>query len=310
MTQRYRYCGLELASELALPELPLSESCAPVDLVIRQASVPRRLAAARLRVETYEYNDHEALWRLEGVGRYRVAEAGRLIEVEPAALADAASVRLFLLRPVFALAAVMRGDGILNAAAVERDGQVFAFIGPSASGKSSAAALLVQRGCRLVSDALLRVARDEAGRMQAHPQAPGLWLWPDAVKAFGLDADDIVRPGLGLRRWACPTVERPFPLARVALLREHQGDALELFEPSPRQGRHAFDMLLRQIAGNTWTEGLADRRGLFQWSSRIAQQAVVEQLELPWGWEQLESLGELLDGWTRIAPVPGVSARS
>jgi len=304
MTRRYRYCGLELDSDLEFPELPLAPATAPADLVIRRAALPPRLARADLRLETYEYNDHEALWRLDGVARYRIAERGRLIEWDPAPLADTASLRLFLLQPVFALAGVLRGEGMLNAAAVERDGRVFAFIGPSASGKSSAAAMLIRDGARLVGDSLLRVTRDAEGRMLAHPQAPWLWLWPDALKHLRLDlaSTEPTRPGLALRRWPGPMAERPLPLARVAILREQKNDDLEWFESSPRQGRHAFEMLLQHSAGSTWNDTLANRRGLFQWSTGIARQAVVERLELPWGWDRLDALGEQLAAWCRGDP--------
>lgn len=299
MTERYRYCGLELDSDLELPELPVSVADGPADLVIRQAAVPHRIDAARQRVKTYEYNDREALWRLDGVARYRIAEQGRLIEVEAASASDADSVRLFLLQSVFALAALLRGELMLNAAAVARDGQVTAFIGPAASGKSTAAAVLLRRGWRLVGDSLLRVSRDADGRMLAHPQAPWLWLWPDSLERLGFDvaAGEPLRPELALRRLSRPVLDQPLPLARVAILREQKSDDLDLFEPTPRQGAQAFEMLLHHSAGSTWLDSLADRRRLFLWSTHIARQAIVERLEIPWGWEQLDCLGERLADW-------------
>lgn len=299
--RHYRYCGLHLASALALPELPeIRDASMLPDLHIVFAAVPARLATAIHRTETYEIDRSEALWRLAGVARYRISDSGRRIEVEPAALADAASVRLFLLQPVFALAAVLRGDGLLSAAAVARDGQVTAFIGPAASGKSTAAAVLLRRGWRLVSDSLLRITRDATtGQMLAHPQAPWLWLWPDAIRHLdlGAAATASLRPTLALRRLTYPAAEQPLPVTRIAILREQRSDDPDLFESTVRQGRHAFEMLLQHNAGNTWIAPLADRRRLFQWSTRIAQQALVERLEVPWGWAQLDALSAQLDRW-------------
>lgn len=161
---------------------------------------------------------------------------GRRLDVAPASDAVAASLRLLLLHPVFALAGVLRGDWLLNAAAVERDGEVTAFIGPSASGKSTAVALLLRRGFTLVSDNRLRLTREADGRYLAHPQAPWLQLWPDTVRQLGLEEapQEPARPGIALGRLAVPCLAEPRPLARIGLLREQRGNELDAFAPSPR----------------------------------------------------------------------------
>jgi hypothetical protein len=204
-----------------------------------------------------------------------------------------------LLHPLMALAAVRRGDWMLNAAAVERDGQVFAFIGPSASGKSTAAALLIKRGFRLVSDGLLRVTRSADGAWLAHPQAPWLQLWPDTLKHLDLDETDLspVRPGLRLTRWPSPCITEPLPLARIGLLHEQRGNDLEDFVPSARAGTRGVETLLTHTAGSTWLEELADRHALFQWAVGLKAKIPLERLEVPWGWERLEALGAQLGDW-------------
>ncbi len=261
MTSGYRYCDLTLASDWPLCGLPLTDATvaeaehAP-DLEIVLGSVPRSLPDEQRRTATFAHNGREALWWLDGIGRCWISADGRRIRVQPESepepepsadpLGDqdhdadgdshANALGLMLLQPLMALAAVRRGDWMLNAAAVERNGQVFAFIGPSASGKSTAAALLIKRGFRLVSDGLLRVTRSADGEWLAHPQASWLQLWPDALKHLGLDEADLntVRPGLRLTRWPSPCITEPLPLARIGLLREQRGNDLEDFVPSAR----------------------------------------------------------------------------
>lgn len=303
MNTFYRYCGLILRSDLDFPELPIvrTEADTSADLTVRQSPVPHSLSDAVYRAHTYEHNGREALWRLEGVARYRVSDSGRTIEVDADPRAEAAVVRLFLLRPVFALAGVLRGEWLLSASAVEREGRVSAFVGPSASGKSTAAAALLNRGYRLASDSLLRVTRASDGCMLAHPQAPWLWLWPDAIKHLGLDeaSTESLRSGISLRRMSHTIIDKPLPLTRVAVLREQRGDDLELFAPSAQKGAKAFDMLLQFTAGITWLGALADRRRLFLWSAQIAASAKVEQLDIPWGWEHINALVEQLEKWEK-----------
>ena len=299
MNSLYRYCGLTLAADRPLPELPAAARDMIPDLEIVNGDVPAALPDEICRTATFAHNGREALWWLEGIGRFQVAAAGRRITVEPALAADDASLRLMLLHPVFALAGVLRGDWLLNAAAVEREGQVCAFIGPSASGKSTAAAILLQAGYRLVSDGLLRVTRDAQGRFLAHPQAPWLQLWPDTIRHLELAVTPRsgVRPGLALLRLALPLCDRPLPLARIGLLREQRGNDLEGFVPSRRPGASGFETLLQHTAGNAWLDDLADRRALFQWGVALTAQCIIERLEVPWGWDRLDNLAAELAVW-------------
>ena len=106
-----------------------------------------------------------------------------------------------------------------------------------------------------------------------------------------------MRPGLRLSRWSSPCITEPLPLARIGLLREQRGNDLEDFVPSARAGTRGVETLLKHTAGGTWLEELADRRGLFQWAVGLKAQVPLERLEVPWGWERLEALGEQFAEW-------------
>ena len=296
----YRYCGLTLRSTLALPELEPAAAGEAVALEIREASVPATLAGAARRAPLFEIGADEALWRLDGVARYRIADGGRLIEVEPAPRAAPEAVRLLLLQPVFTLAALLRGEFLLNAAAVEVGGSVIAFTGPSAAGKSTAAAILASHGYDVVADGLLRLTLGPEGGVLAHPQAPWLLLWPDAVERLVLGrVARPVRPGIELRRVGLSAAPGPLPLARIAVLREQRGDDLERFEPVAKRGLGGFEALLANTAGGLWIDGDAElRRRHFPWAAAVAGAARVEHLELPWGWSRLDPLAEALERWS------------
>lgn len=301
MTKFYRYCGLLLKSELNLPELPtVSDVGVLADISLHFAKVPAHLPNAVHRTQTYEHNGLEALWRLDGVVRFRVREGGRTIEIDPERGVDLASVRAFLLQPVFALASVLRSDWLLSAAAVAREGRVFALIGHSASGKSTVAAELVSEGYELVSDSLLRITSDESGRMLAHPQAPWLCLWPDAIDFHGLHpkASEKLRPGIKVQRMEFSTVESPMPLERIAILSSRRGHISNLRQTVVKPNVHAFSLLLHHTAGATWlgTLGHAQRR-LFQFCVQIASTTVLEELDIPdRGKKSTPVLGRLT-GW-------------
>lgn len=307
--RRVRYCGLVLDSALALPGLPEASPEAPTDLEVLLGPVPEALPGERRRSATWAHDGRSALWWLEGVGRYHLAEGGRRITLQPdphpGHQADEAGLRLMLLQPVMALAGVLRGDWMLNAAAVERDGEVCAFIGPSASGKSTAAALMVAEGWRLVSDSLLRVSVGADGRLLAHPQAPWLELWPDSIEhalAQPGGTGEALRPGLALRRIPAAKAEGALPLARIGRLKEQRGNDLGDFLSRPRGGRQGFQTLLQHTAGKTWHEQLGSRRALFEWAVALTTRCPLASLDLPWGWSQCGALGEALRQWCRGGP--------
>lgn len=328
----YDYCGIPLASQLELPALPLSERVSPKrsapslvsstgvsvsagawvtdaepatptiqspEIQIHFGSVSLSLDNEQRRTATFAHNGREAIWWLDGIGRFRISANGHQIQVEPAPNADPAALGLMLLQPIMALASLRRSDWMLQAAAVERDGRVFALIGPSASGKSTAAALLLKRGFRLVSDGLLRVTRAADGTWLAWPQAPWLQLWPDVTQRLEINEADLalVRAGLRLQRWSQPCVTKALPLARIGLLREQRGNDLEGFVPSQHAGTQGVETLLSHTAGNTWLRELADRRALFHWAIGLKAGVPLERLEVPWGWGRLATLGEQLTAW-------------
>jgi hypothetical protein len=307
MISYYRYCGLLLASDFTLPELTVvSEAPESSDLTLRFASVPTSLRNATHRTPTYEYNGQEALWRLDGVARYFVGNGGTLIEIDPAPGSNMASVRLFLLQSVFSLASVLRGEWLLTASAVERGGRVCAFMGPSASGKSTAAAVLIQRGYRLVSDSLLRISRDSSGQMIAYPQAPWIWLWPDVMKKLGLDAAkaELVRPEIELRRMIFPIIERPMPLTSVTIFRQQMVLDQNTLHYAEKSGGRRFELLMHLGAGTTWLEAMANRQQLFHWCLQVGKTATIGRLDIPWGLKQIDRFGDQLNDWCNKACTP------
>lgn len=280
----YRYCGLTIDSTLALPELPDMPVGGNADVTIRHAAVPAELPDAARQATTFQANGTEALYVLEDIARYRVRHGGTLIEVEAAARSDPTAVRLFLLHPVFALAALLRGDFLLAAAAVAEEGRVTAFVGESASGKSTLAATLAVRGHAVVSDSLLRLSITPEGGVLAHPQAPWLLLWPDSVRRLGLGGTrQRTRKGLLLQRCALPAADAPLPLARIAVLQQQQTKGSTASVSRERPGLAGLELVTRNTAGFPWLNDFpAVRKALFLWATRVAGAALIERLHVPW----------------------------
>jgi hypothetical protein len=235
------------------------------------------------------------LWRLDGIAGFRITPDGGLIEVE--AYSDLASAAVFLLRVILPMAALLRGDCMLEGSAVARDGRVVAFIGPSASGKSTAAAVMAGAGWTWVADSLLRITHGPDGRYLVHPQAPGVWLWPDAARTLGRVEGSELRPGLPVRHYPCELLAGPAPINRIGRLRQQRGNELDLFEQAPRRGMSVFEWLLHHQAASQLMKGAANPATLFQWAVGIGRQAPCARLDVPWGWDQLPALERELSAW-------------
>ena len=276
MSGRYRYCGLTLQSEPVLPELPAASPEEAAALEIRLASV----AAESFGGGRFRLDGDEALWKVEGLARCRVSRGGRLIEVEPDPRSAPGLLRRFLLQPLFALAAAMRGERLLRAAAVEVCGGVVAFTGPAAAGKSTAAAILAAHGHEVVADGLLRLTTTAEGGVLAHPQAPWLLLRPDSVErlVFGGAARPL-QEGESHRRVALPAAAGPLPLSRIVVLDGERVDPADPFEPPVGCSSEGVRIV-----------GLIESPRL-----GIPQSIPIERLEPPREWSRLDEFAEMLE---------------
>jgi hypothetical protein len=109
-----------------------------------------------------------------------------------------------ILGPILGVILYQLGYHVFHASVVALSQGGAAFLAPKGHGKSTLAASLVQRGHRLVSDDLL-VFKGNAPVL-AEPGIPVVKLWPDALRAIGVDPD------------ACPRIS---PAVEKRILRLH-----------------------------------------------------------------------------------------
>ena len=144
---RYSLFGLQLDSDLPLPELFEAAADPPADVRIEVGAVP---VDGEFEAGLHAV-DGGALLVIDKVARYFVGDGSRIV-IEPDEFASERNVRLFLLGSVFGLLLHQRRMLPLHANAVEIDGSVAAFMGRSGAGKSTLAAWLNDRGFPLIAD--------------------------------------------------------------------------------------------------------------------------------------------------------------
>lgn len=266
----YRYCGLGLRVDFSLPVLPNLQAGEVIDLDIRAGDVPEWLdEVASAQPGVWSRNAQEALWGLSRVGRFHIRDRGHGIVYQRATTVDNDTFILFLLEVLFPLAAALRGDFLLRAAAVYLpDGEVVAYAGPSAIGKSTEGALRLQAGASLIADGLLRLTVEGDGTVLAHPQAPWLTLWPDVLNSLGWQNRSLqsLCPELSARRMSTKVLSGPLPLTRIVALCSREQDAINAMAGL---ALNRMKVLQRLTAANVWIDQPALRRQHFLWGVAI-----------------------------------------
>ena len=223
----------------------------------------------------------QACHRVFGVATYLVDE-GRHITVDVDEGADASLVRLSLLGAALALALHQRGLLILHASAVRMNGYGVAFAGLNGAGKSTTAALLVERGHELIADDVVAIDLNDA-RPRMRPAFPRLKLWPDTLAQLERPVEDLdrVHPDYEKRsllvgdRCSRESVE----LERLYMLTI--GSSLESRELEPFEKFEAVNFSWYGNRFGSGAFGLLEPRHHFRKTTRLARRLVISELQRP-----------------------------
>jgi len=178
----YSLFGLNVRSDLSLPELRLLDPMDDVDVWISVASDAEEHAGTLLAIGD--------------VAHFYVDGGSRIIVVPDPGVPDR-NVRLFLLGSAMGILLHQRALLPLHANSVEIDGKAVAFMGASGAGKSTLAAAFHDAGVQVITDDVCVVRFDEGGAPGVSPGLPRLRLWKDALDATGRVAEQFQRSYAG-----------------------------------------------------------------------------------------------------------------
>jgi hypothetical protein len=176
--------GLNVLSDLPLPELLAGKAGADVDVVIRHAKVNRLPTIGEPSQGCFHATPDEAFFFWEEDGLYLV-RGGREIIIDPSPHADEHLLRLAILGIAFGALLHQRGLLTLHASAVANNGGAIAFLGDKGAGKSIMAAVLHARGHDMMADDIVALDLGSTGDPMVLPGYPQLKLWWDAIAYLG-----------------------------------------------------------------------------------------------------------------------------
>ena len=203
---RVRVFGLVVDSEVPLDGCPPAGSGAPA-LRIRRAP-PRGRGVVPVRIP--------------GVGRFLISADGRSMGARPETGADPALFRRNLLDQAIPRALGLQGRPVLHASAVAGPRGAILFLGPTGTGKSTAALRRALRGAPLLADDGVRLDL-RAGKVWAHGAHPGIRVRRDILRTLPAPLRAAAVRGGG--KWTFDARRPPFrwvgaalPVERIVLL--------------------------------------------------------------------------------------------
>ena len=240
----HRLFGLRVRASRPIPYAPqVPDDAEAADVVITFGALPPIRILDDPRDELYPLLRAEGGWlfRYPDGTDFFVDDAGTAIGCrwrDPLTFEDACT---YLVGPVFAFVARLRGMACLHAAAVgvgEELLQAILIAGASGAGKSTLAAALVARGATLVAEDVTVL-----GGGLAVPSYAGIRLWPDsAALLFGSrDALPPISPTWDKRMLdRVPFADGPLPVVALFFLEDRDADSLAPAAAAMRLVAHSY----------------------------------------------------------------------
>ncbi|EDL48944.1 HPr kinase/phosphorylase [Erythrobacter sp. SD-21] len=245
----YRHSGLQVASQIELPEwaaFARAEGPADVRIILSDEPCPDCPSDGSVAV------GESLRFAIKGIGGWQV-EGGHTIRLHPGLTADLPELRLFTLGSAWGALGYQRGFAMWHGSAVEMAGRTVLLCGDAGAGKSTMAAALCARGARLLADDLSRIEPGEEGA-RIYPSSARLKLGSEAIERFGWQDAVLQRDYFRDEKFHCAAPqhragERAQELHAIISLEESDGldltrlNGAEALETAMRETMYRPEML-------------------------------------------------------------------
>ncbi|MFU2013702.1 aldolase [Peribacillus butanolivorans] len=259
----YRAFGLNLFSEIPLPEVPrfgISKDLTDVEIEYGDLSELWEKQVL-LPKQKYVVKDHMVMFQVPGIAIFKIQE-GKKITVSPISNSDEDHIRLYILGTCMGIILLQKKVIPLHGSAVNINGKAYAFVGDSGAGKSTLAAAFLKEGFQLLSDDILPISLSKENIPFITPTYPQQKLWQESLQAFGIEKKEYQPLFERETKFAVPVTSsfsnKPLPLSTVFELvkTEHGEVTLQKINQLER---------FRTLFCHTYRNFLVPRLGLMEW---------------------------------------------
>jgi len=230
-TYRYFVFGLQVKSDLEIPQLISSNEQNHFDVEILLSDVPKQLQREpKKKGVTYELAPTEFVLDLVNIARYYVVD-GNKIFITLKKQTDLKDVRLFLLGSCFGALLLQRKSLPLHASGFVHNDEAVLISGLSGMGKSTTTNAFRLKGYKVITDDIcpIKIMEEIPYAVSGYPQAK---LWEDALEELEIEYKSLphVRSNLSKRvvRFTDHFETVPKPIKRIYVLGIHDEPEVEI----------------------------------------------------------------------------------
>lgn len=279
----YTVFGLNIDSEVLLPELVTVDGSNAPDVHIVYGDTPGELVGAHVRHDRRQVAPDRFLLNVAGVGRYFV-QNGNYVVVEPDSSAEESEVRLFLLGSVMGALLLQRGITPIHGSAVVMNERAVIIAGCSGVGKSTLLGALLNCGATYLTDDLAAVTIDKAGAPWVQSGYPQQKLWRDSAMKMGIDVSTCVRVQPDEEKYFVPTkVGFCLEPKRLVALCELRAEECREAIMTQLAGPDKLSVMLRNTFRKRLVAGMGLQPAHFRKSTAVVEQIYVSNLVRPIG---------------------------
>jgi hypothetical protein len=275
----YRAFGLNIASEVELPELV--EGVLPADIEIHYGNVPSSIENPLTSGVRFQASPQLFLLKVDYVARYLI-KGGKEIIIQTESGTREEDVRLFLLGSAFGALLHQREMLPLHGSAVDIDGKGYIFSGISGSGKSTFAAALYQKGFNFIADDVCLLTLSGDGFPLVQPGYPQMKLWTDSLMALGKDPVDFKKLKVGIEKHGVYTgarfSEKSCKVEAVFIISPRNKEGFEIDEI---KGLGKFTILQENTYRPRFVEGMGDKSYHFRYLTALGDHVKVFRFYRP-----------------------------
>lgn len=273
----YKAFGLNLLSEIILPELPqINKQSDKPDVLITIDDLSELWLEIAGQPNQFLVKDNLVMFQLPNLATFAIRDGNR-ISVSPMNGADENEIRIYILGTCMGTILMQRKILPLHGSAVAINGKAYAFIGDSGAGKSTLATAFLSKGYQLLSDDVIAVSFSNDGHVplvfSAYPQQK---LWQETLTAFGMQSSQYCSLFERETKYAVPVNSQfsteTLPLAGVFELVKTEGEGIDIY---PIQRLERLHTLFR----HSYRNFLIPRLGLMDWHFSTSTR-VIEQIDI------------------------------
>ncbi|MDL4838975.1 phosphoenolpyruvate carboxykinase (ATP) [Aquibacillus rhizosphaerae] len=292
--QIYHAFGLNIASDLTLPELPvINQPIEAIDIMISRKELDYVDDSAE-SASHFVVNKEKVIFHVPNTAVF-VIEKGTTIIVSPLNETKQDHIRLYLLGTCMGILLLQRRILPLHGSAIEIDGKAYAIVGDSGAGKSTLATAFLQRGYQLLSDDVIPIVLTADDKPIVIPSYPHQKLWSNTLDYYGTDRSNLKSIFDRETKFAVPVTDqfctKALPLGGVFELTKTTNQAVSIQSVEKLQQfytlfRHTYrNFLIQQIGLMDWH---------FQMATKIASNNDLFKIERPSDRFTAETLTDLI----------------